>query len=423
MAWKAQVPFGRSSPIVAGDRVFLTGAEGEKLITLCLDRSTGKILWHREILRPRHMAVYKGNDAASPTPVSDGKNVYAFFAELGLVSYGPDGNERWRLPMGPFHSFYGLGASPILAGSTLLMACDQRRNPFLAAVDTRTGKLRWKTGRANLLEGFSTPVVYTPEGGKPQVLLFGSRTLDAYALDNGQRLWWADQVGWLPKGVPVLGDNLVYVSAPGSDQPAMPPAEVMIKKLDDNGDGRLQIDEVRSDATMAEHFGWADADGDGFIDAPEYELIRTASATGHGLTAIRLGGSGDVTATHVAWKVTKSYPNIPAPLLYEGVLYSVKSGGIITALDPATGEVLKIGRTEKAMGEYFSSPVAADGKLFMVDENGKVSVVQAGTGWEVLAVNDLDEECWATPAIADGRLYVRTRAALYCFANSAGKVP
>lgn len=422
VVWKTKVPFGRSSPIVAGDRVFLTAGEGEKLITLALDRSSGKILWRREIVRPRHMAIYKGNDAASPTPVSDGTNVYVFFAELGLVSYGPDGNERWRLAMGPFHSFYGMGASPILAGSTLLMVCDQRGSPFLAAVDARTGKLRWKTDRANLLEGFSTPVVYTPEGGKPQVLVLGSGTLDAYALDTGQRLWWVEQVGYFPKGGPVLGENMVYVSAPRSSESALPPAQVMFKKFDANGDGRIQLDEMRSDAYLTEHFGWVDANRDGVIDEREYNLIRAVgSAAGGGLTAVRLGGAGNLTATNVAWQFTKSYPNIPAPLLYRGVLYSIKTGGIITALDPATGEVLKAGRTEKAMEEYFSSPVAGDGKLFLVSESGKVSVVGAGAAWEVLAVNDLDEECWATPAIADGKLYVRTRGMLYSFAESAGK--
>src|SRR6185503_13362994 len=110
VAWKASVPFGRSSPVVTADRVFLTGSEGDKLVTLALDRKTGKMLWRRDVQRARQMTIYKANDAASPSPVSDGKNVYVFFAELGLISYGPDGKERWRVPLGPFNSFYGMGA-------------------------------------------------------------------------------------------------------------------------------------------------------------------------------------------------------------------------------------------------------------------------------------------------------------------------
>ena len=126
VVWKTPVPFARSSPVVTADRVFLTATEGDKLSTFALDRKTGKVLWRRDVVRARHMPIYKANDGASPSPVSDGKNVFVFFAELGLISYGPDGKERWRVPLGPFNSFYGMGGSPVLAGNTLVMVCDQR---------------------------------------------------------------------------------------------------------------------------------------------------------------------------------------------------------------------------------------------------------------------------------------------------------
>ncbi len=121
LVWKTSVPFARSSPVVTADRVFLTASEGDKLITLALNRKTGKILWQREVVRARHMPIYRANDAASPSPVSDGKNVFVFFAELGLIAYGPDGTERWRVLLGPFNSFYGMGGSPVLASNTLVM--------------------------------------------------------------------------------------------------------------------------------------------------------------------------------------------------------------------------------------------------------------------------------------------------------------
>jgi outer membrane protein assembly factor BamB len=117
LTWKTPVPFARSSPVITADRIFITATEGDKLITLALDRKTGKVLWRRDAERARHMTIYKANDGASPTPVSDGKNVFVFFAELGLISYGPDGKERWRVPLGPFNSFYGMGGSPVLAGN------------------------------------------------------------------------------------------------------------------------------------------------------------------------------------------------------------------------------------------------------------------------------------------------------------------
>ena len=147
LVWKTPVPFARSSPVVTADRIFLTASEGDKLITLALDRKTGKILWRRDVVRPRHMPIFKANDAASPSPVSDGKNVFAFFAELGLISYGPDGKERWRVPLGPFNSFYGMGGSPVLAGNTLVMVCDHRTDSFIIAVDARDGRLLWSYGK------------------------------------------------------------------------------------------------------------------------------------------------------------------------------------------------------------------------------------------------------------------------------------
>lgn len=415
VAWKAPVPFGRSSPIVAGNRIFLTAAEGENLITLCLDRKTGQIIWRSEVKRARHTPIFKGNDAASPTPVSDGTNVYVFFAELGLISYAPDGKERWRVPLGPFNSFYGLGSSPVISSDTLVMVCEQRANPFAIAVDTRNGNVRWKITRSSPVEGYATPAIYSPREGEPQVLVFGSHALEAYELKTGERVWWVGGVGYAPKGVPVVGRHLVYISAPGGDAPVFPPYDEGLKQFDANRDGRIQREEMRSDPYIYDHFGWMDPNGDGVVDRAEFDPIWSASGKGHGLTAIRPGGKGDMTATNVAWQVKKGYPNVAAPLLYKNVLYVVKTGGIITSLDPRTGDVLKTGRTEAAMEEYYSSPVAADNKVFVTSESGKVTVLKAGGQWEILAVNDLQEEVWATPAIADGTIYVRTRNALYAF--------
>lgn len=418
LVWKTPVPFARSSPVVTADRVFLTASEGDKLITLALDRKTGKVLWRRDVVRARHMTIYKANDAASPSPVTDGKNVFAFFAELGLISYGPDGKERWRVPLGPFNSFYGMAGSPVIAGNTLVMVCDHRTNSFIMAVDTRTGKELWKTSRTNF-EGYSTPAIYKPKDGPAQVIVLGSQSVDAYSLDKGERLWWVTKVGSYPKGVPVVGTDMVYVLAEGADQPFFPPFEETLKKSDTNKDQRIHIDEMKSEPQAAEHFGWLDANNDGYIDREEYDFVRNSTTLGHGLTAVRLAGQGDLTSSNVAWRMEKGYPNIPAPLIYRGVMYLMKEGGIVSSVDPASGKILKQGRTPDALEEYYASPVAADGKIFVVSASGKVTVLKADAQWEVLAMNDLDEEVWATPAIAGNNLYIRTRNALYSFGASA----
>jgi outer membrane protein assembly factor BamB len=413
LVWKTAVPFARSSPVVTADRIFLTGSEADKLITLALDRKTGKVLWRRDVVRARHMPIYRANDGASPTPVSDGKNVYVFFAELGLVSYGPDGKERWRVPLGPFNSFYGMGGSPVVSGNTLVMVCDQRTNSFVIAVDTRDGKTLWQKSRSNY-EAYSTPAIYQPKNGTAQVVVLGSHSVDAYSLDKGERLWWVTKIGAYPKGVPLLGADMVYVMGDGGDDPFLPPFDESLK-ADVNKDQKLERDEVKAHAEAYDHFGWLDSNNDGFVERSEYDFVRDSTAAGHGLTAIRLAGQGDLTSSNVVWRLKKGYPSIPAPLIYRGVMYLMKEGGIVSSLDPSSGELLKQGRTPEALEEYYTSPVAADGKIFVISASGKVTVLKAGAQWEILGTSDLGEEVWATPAIAGGNLYIRTRNALYSF--------
>ena len=416
LVWKTPIPFARSSPVVTADRVFLTATEGDKLLTLAIDRKTGKVLWRREAVRARHMPIYRANDGASPSPVSDGKNVYAFFGELGLISYGPDGKERWRMPLGPFNSFYGMGGSPVLAGNTLVMVCDQRTDSFIVAVDARDGKVLWKKNRTNY-EAYATPIIYKPKVGPQQVIVLGSHSVDAYSLDKGERLWWVTKIGAYPKGVPVLGTDMVYVMGDGGEEPFLPPFEESLK-ADTNKDGRLQRNEVKPNAEAYDHFGWLDSNSDGMIDRAEYDFVRNSTASGYGVTAIRLSGQGDLTSSNVVWRVKKSYPSIPSPLIYRGVMYLMKEGGIVSSLDPTSGQVLKQGRTPEALEDYYASPVAADGKVFLVSASGKVTVLKADGQWEILATNDLGEEVWATPAIAGGNLYIRTRNALYSFGTN-----
>ncbi len=151
----------------------------------------------------------------------------------------------------------------------------------------------------------------------------------------------------------------------------------------------------------------------------EYDFVRNSTTMGHGLTAVRLGGQGDLTSSSVVWNFKKSYPSIPAPLIYRGVMYLMKEGGIVSSLDPASGQVLKQGRTPDALEEYYASPVAADGKIFLASASGKVTVLKADAQWEIIATNNLDDEIWATPAIAGNNLYIRTRNALYSFSGNA----
>jgi outer membrane protein assembly factor BamB len=160
-----------------------------------------------------------------------------------------------------------------------------------------------------------------------------------------------------------------------------------------------------------------DTDRDDALNEKDWGVFRAMLASENGLLAIKLGGRGDQTATAIRWRYQKPVPQVPSTLLYKGVLYMVNDGGVLISFDPATGKVIKQGRLQGAIDKYFSSPVGADDKVFLIGEGGAVSVLKAAGDWEILAVNNLDDECFATPAIADGRIYIRTRSALYCFGS------
>jgi outer membrane protein assembly factor BamB len=416
LVFRVDVPAGRSSPVVVKDRVVLTALEGEKLVTLALDRKTGASVWRNEIPRPRAAKVFVGNDTATPTAASDGESLYVLFPDLGLVSLDAAGRERWRLPLGPFKSFYGISSSPVVYGDTVVVLCDQPKGAFVVGVDRTSGREKWRKERQHVTsEGFSTPTVYAPPGARPQLVATGAYRVDAYDLETGEGLWFVGRQGVYPTGSPVLFDDMVIAVSEGSDQPEYPSFDAMLAKLDTDKDGRISAEEWSHDADFKDHFGWVDIDGDGFAARAEYDAKIHESVVEHGVTGSRIGGAGDRTAANLVWRYRKSYSYLITPLVYQGVLYLVKNGGIVTTLDPRSGAVLKTGRAAEAIDDYFASPVAADGKVFLLSHAGKMAVLKAAAQWEVLAVNDLAETAQATPAIADGRLYVRTQKSLYAF--------
>jgi outer membrane protein assembly factor BamB len=421
LVWRTELPPGHSSPVFGAGHIFLTAFEGKALLTIAVDRATGKILWKRQAPRNREEPSQTTNSPASPSPVTDGTNVYSFFGDFGLLSYGPDGQERWRLPLGPFNNANGHGSSPIFADGKLVLICDQDTGSYLIAVDARSGHVLWKTMRPEYTRGYATPAVYRPEKGPAEVIVPGSYQIASYTLDTGEKLWWVGGMPWQLKSVPLIDRDRIYVNGwetegDRAQQRKVPDFAEMLAKYDKDHDGKLS----QAEAPNRDPDWWGDTDLDhnGYIDDREWRYYQSREASQNCLVAIRAGGHGDVTTTHVLWRYRKSLPNTPSPLLYQGVIYLIRDG-IFTSLNPETGEVFKQARLTGALGHYWSSPIAADGKIFVASEEGKVVTLRAAPQWEILAANSLDEEIFATPAIVDGRLYVRTRAALYCFARAA----
>ncbi len=431
VAWKTALPPGHSSPVLTSTRIFLTAHSADKenytLSVFGLDRRSGKVLWQREVPRRWKGRLQNVNGPASPSPVTDGKNVYVFFQDFGLLAFSADGAERWRLPLGPFSQYYGFGASPILVDDALILPVDQDSGSYLIAVDTRTGKVRWKVHRPGVISGYSTPTLYDPASGAKQVIVPESFQLSAYSVADGSRVWWVRGLPCEMKSVASYDREYLYVNGWGfpQNQPgrqvATVPFEEGLKRYDRDGDGFVGRGEISGadpmDKMLAPSYGFDafDLDRDGRLDAKEWDVFRRMMAAENGLLAIRLGGHGDMTDTAVRWRYQRPVPQVPSTLLYQGTLFMVNDSGILTSLDPATGAVLKQGRLKGAIDKYFASPVGADGKVFLVSQDGTVSVVSAKGDWEILSVTALGDEVFATPAIADGRIYLRTRGLLYAF--------
>src|SRR5713101_5982332 len=432
--WKTALPPGHSSPVLTRNRIFVTAHTKEKenyqLLVICLDRQTGKLLWQREVPRSHVGRLQNVNGPASPSPVTDGSNVYAFFQEFGLISYDAPGKERWRLPLGPFNMFYGFGASPILVDDKAILAVDQD-NPssYLIAVDKNSGRVRWKVDRPVVISGYSTPIIYQPKQGSKQIVIPESFDLWAYSVEDGKRVGWVRGLACEMKSIASNDGEYLYINGWGfpQNQPGRQVKTISfaegLARYDKNGDGLIAKSEISGTETMdkmlSDAFEAFDTNRDGKLNAKDWEVFRSMMAAENGLLAIKLGGQGDQTATAIRWRYQKPVPQVPSTLLYKGVLYMINDSGILISFDPATGNVIKQGRLHGAIDKYFSSPVAADDKVFLIGEGGQVSVLKAAGDWQVLKVNQLDDECFATPAIADGRIYIRTRSALYCFGNKS----
>ena len=223
VVWKTPLPPGHSSPVLTRNRIFITAhsneKENHKLFVICLDRQSGKPLWQREVPRSQKGRLQLVNGPASPSPVTDGENVYVFFQEFGMISYDGSGNERWKLPLGPFNMFYGFGASPILVDDKVILPVDQDNpNSFLIAVDKNNGRVRWKVDRPEVISGYSTPIVYQPKQGAKQIIVPESFQLSAYSVEDGKRVWFVRGLACEMKSIASHDAEYLYVNGWGFPQ-------------------------------------------------------------------------------------------------------------------------------------------------------------------------------------------------------------
>ena len=422
--WKCALPPGHSSPVLSRKRVFLTALEGEELVTIAVERESGAIAWKRPVPRPRRTRFHQDNHPAAASAAVDADTVVVFFDEFGLLAYDHAGNERWRLALGPFDNAYGMGASPVLVGEVVVLACDQSTSSFVAGFSRRDGKELWRTERPDAVSGHCTPVLWRAADGRDEVLLPGSYLLDAYDAETGARRWWITGLPAEMKSVPVvLGDRLFLhgYNSPLNElgsQVELPPFAEARTKLDADADGRIARGEL-PDERVRGYFEYYDWKPDGSLDEEEWEGLRVSLAALNSAQCVRLGGQGDVTATNVLWRYHKGIPQLPSPLVYGGVYWMLADqGGLVTQLDPDSGALLAKERLTHALDSYYAAPVAGDGKVYLLSQSGTLSVLAAGKELDLLHVARFEEPCYATPALEEGRIYLRTEKRLFCLGES-----
>jgi outer membrane protein assembly factor BamB len=351
--WKVPVPgSGNSSPIVWGDRIFMTTAydNGRRLAVVAFRRSDGVKVW--ETFAPEGRTPYGNhykNGFASATPATDGQRIYVSFGSRGLVALDMNGKQVWFRDLGQMDAYHGTAGSPLLYKNRLILYQDQSRNSFIAAFDTQTGKTLWSTPReANV--GWGTPIaVHVVD--HDEIIVNGQLRVQAYNPDTGAELWSCGGSTYEVIPTPVVGYGMVFCSS------------------------------GRAGPTLA----------------------------------IRPGGKGDVTRSHLAWASQRGSPFVPSPILYGEHLYMVNDmQSIVTSFEATSGKLMWQNRLGVARREGFSaSPVAVDGKIFFTNDEGETFVLKAGPTFQLLRTNKIGEGTLATPALVDGRWYIRTESNLF----------
>jgi outer membrane protein assembly factor BamB len=417
VAWQQRVPYAASSPVLGAGCVFLTTSVDDDLVVLCLARADGAERWQRRLRRARQVERHENNDPAAATPVTDGARVFAFFPELGVVAFDSAGKQLWLRPLGPFNNRYGMAASPILIGETLVLLCDQEFGSYLLALDVTTGDVKWQRAREAMSASWTTPVLYPADAAaaKTQILTFGNFAAHGYRLATGDPQWQAIGLGVCPVSSPVVAGDRLFVCAPFPAEIPAPNFAELVAAYDSDKDGKLAKTEF-GNPVFATHFARIDTNSDEFIDDGEWEKSKMAlGSEDYGLVAYDLSQPLHDGSRTEAWRVKKGLAMVSTPIVYRDVLYMVKDGGIMSSIDPASGEVYRCERLGDAIGTFFPSPVAAGGRILFPSNPGKIAIVAAGKQWRLLEVVDFGEEIRATPAIgADGALFVRTATKLYC---------
>lgn len=418
LKWKVSVPTGTSSPIIVGTRVFLTWATGETRAIQCLDVESGRELWQRPVSKDHDEPATAPAGPSTPTPVSDGERVYAFYPDTGVFAWDLDGRQLWERGASVSRTMHGLSSSLVHVDGIVVQVVDQLNDSSITAYDAKTGKTVWAKERISGLTGaYSTPVIYRPQDGPAQIITTGALEVVSYDAKTGERIWWVVGKCNAPVSSPVLLDDKLFFCEPVGE--AIPFS--MLAGMDADKDGKLQQEEGKVSEAIFRLVGRIDSawgDGDKAVDKAEWDKAFGSLKGKGGMVAIKVGGEGDVTDANFLWNFRKAMPYIPGVAVDEDLILAVNDGGIVTSLDAKTGEQLNKGRLKKGTAKYYASPVGTADRVIFADIKGVVSVVSREAKWKTIQTIELNEPIFATPAIANDQLFIRTTSTLYCFGES-----
>jgi len=418
--WRTQLPPGMSSPCIWSDHIFLTSSStNQKLSTLCLRRSDGKILWSQIAPAEQIEEFNPDSSPASSTPATDGQLVYVYFGSYGLLAYDFEGRERWRKPLPLAVSLNGTGTSPVVIDGLVIVNRDQEEGKSsLLAVDAATGKTVWETPRPRFNSSYTTPILWQ-RGEAKDLVLAGSLQVVGYGLKDGKEKWSGTGLEGLSVcPTPVVGEGQLYAASRSMGGMKLPSFASQQKEMDSNGDQKIARTEAKGMMGAKTVFNAIDENKDEFITEAEWDASVAMMSKGeYGVFALRDpgSGSGDLTATHIVWKNKRGAATVPSPLFYRGRLYLVQDGGRLTCYQAKTGQTLFEQERLESEGQYWASPIAANGHIYFTSTRGIVTVVEAADSLKVVARNKLNQRITATPAIADDKLYVRTASHLWAF--------
>lgn len=432
--YRVEIPAGASSPCIWGERIFLTGVEGDEIVMFALERGTGKELWRHSVKAPKATNFkHKDGGIAMPTACTNGRRVFFYVPSYGLVARDLEGKLAWEKRLPAPKTDFGIGSSPALCGSNVILVRDGCPDAKLYAFDEATGEESWTVSRVRFWESHTTPLVWKNKL-RTEVVVASSGTVISFDPESGKEIWRVEGLTPLVCTTPTADEDRLFFagwstpSAAGidrfldgledpielTDEEREDPA-ALFRRFDTNKDEKLTIAEVPAGRVRGA-WKFFDRDRNDVITLNEWApLMRMPSRGKNLMIAIKAGGEGDVSESHVEWSVRRGIPYVPSPLLYRGRVYLVKAGGVIGGYDAKTGEkVVKRGRLEDH-SEYYATPVGVGGHVIACSAAGTLYVLDAKKDLETVTSVEFEEPIFATPAVVDGVIYVRTRAALYAF--------